>query len=166
MIRMMNRTALSATLIAALFAAQGVQAEPAMVKEIEVDTDLSAISNAKAAAYWGHLSQDLQAAIAARLVGRLGEEGAKITVDIDEIALTNTFANVITDQDAILKGTVHVSNPEHNSQYQSYDLTTSSHSALSHFPGGKLPDGAFRDSPVYYAALIDSFADTVVAKLD
>lgn len=64
------------------------------VKEIEVTADLSAIQNADAAAYWGRLEADLEAAIASRLVDRLAEEGAegaRILVDLREVELASAF---------------------------------------------------------------------------
>lgn len=159
----MYRTILAAT--AALFLAQAAQASDTMVKQIDVSADPGAISNAKAAAYWANLAPDLKSAIAARLVDRLGDEGSKIDIDIDEIALTNSFANVVADQDGVLAGTVHVTSDTDNSKFDSYQLGVTSKMALPFFPEGKVPVGAFHDTPEYYVAMVNAFADAVVARL-
>lgn len=159
----MYRTILAATVAA--FLAQGAQASETMVKQIDVSADLSAISNARAAAYWANVAPDLKAAIAARLVDRLGDDGSKIDIDIDEIALTNSFANVVADQDGVLNGTVHVTSDSDNSKFDSYKLMVTSQMAQPFFPQGMVPVAIFNDTPEYYTAMINAFADTVVSKL-
>ena len=82
--------ALAATLV--LASAHPVLADtPSLVKDISVKTELSAVSNAAAAAYWASLDTDLKTAIATRLADRIGDTGAEIVVDVEEVSLSNGF---------------------------------------------------------------------------
>jgi hypothetical protein len=62
----MKRLYLSAALAAMLPGA--AMAEVDKIKEVVVETDVSAIANERAVEYWSTLSEDLQAAITTRIV--------------------------------------------------------------------------------------------------
>lgn len=148
----------------ALFIASGSFAAT-MVKDIDVSADITAIENSRAATYWADLSTDLEAAIAARLVDQIGESGSEIKIDVNEIALTNSFQSSLGLEDAVLVGQVNIVNDSDNSKFDAYELTISA-MAASPFGADGIPlEGAFTDTPEYYAALIEAFADGVVSRL-
>ncbi|RGP37039.1 hypothetical protein [Pseudotabrizicola alkalilacus] len=149
----------------ALFFATTAFAQDTMVKEVDVSADITAISNAEAAAYWTNAADDLENAIVARLVDRIGEEGSKISVDIDELSLANSFQNQLGLEDAVMVGMVKVTSETDNADFDTYELTVSALSAQAFAADGTVLEGAFTDTPEYYAALISAFADGVVSRL-
>ncbi|ETD80032.1 hypothetical protein [Rhodobacter capsulatus] len=136
------------------------------VQEIDVQADLTAISNPKAALYWGHLAYDLKAAITERLADQLADEGAKVTVDIDELSMANTFEEITDVAQARLAGKVHVTSQSDNSKFDSYDLAVDATTLNALDADGKLKKGAFTDAKAYYLAMVNTFADEVAARLD
>ncbi|SOB99286.1 hypothetical protein [Rhodobacter maris] len=138
------------------------------VHEVDVETDITAIANPKAADYWGRISDDLQSAIAARLAenDQLAPQGAVLDVDIDELALANTFEKVTSDEDAVLVGTVRVLNRDDRSPIDNYTVTVNTAAAHAFDKEGKLKEGAYFDSPAYYVAMVNAFANGVVSRLE
>jgi protease II len=159
----MFRTALLTT--TALVFATAALAQETMIKEVSVESDLTSITNAQAAAYWTNAADDLENAIVARLVDRTAEDGARILIDIDELALANSFQTQLGLADAVLVGTVNVTSETDNALFETYELTVSAESARAFAPDGAVLEGAFSDTPEYYAALIAAFADGVVTRL-
>ena len=159
----MFRTALMTT--TALFLASAAFAQDTIIEEVSVEADLTAITNAQAAAYWTNAADDLENAIVARLVDRTGDAGSKILVDIDELSLANSFQSDLGLADAVLVGTVNITSETDNSKFDTYELTVSAESAQAFAPTGTVLEGAFTDTPEYYAALIAAFADGVVTRL-
>lgn len=149
----------------AVFIASAAFAQDTMVQEVSVEADLTAVSNAQAAAYWTNAADDLENAIVARLVDRIADTGSKISIDIDELALSNSFQNQLGLEDAVLVGMVNVSNDTDNSKFDAYELTVTAQSAQAFAADGTVLEGAFTDTPEYYAALIAAFADGVVTRL-
>jgi len=149
----------------ALFLANAAFAQDTMVQEVSVEADITAISNAEAATYWTNVADDLENAIVARLVDRIGEEGSTISVDIDELSLANSFQTQLGLEDALIVGMVNVSNDTDNAKFDTYELTVSALTAQAFGPDGSVLEGAFTDTPEYYAALIAAFADGVVTRL-
>ena len=149
----------------ALFLANAAFAQDTMVQEVDVAADITAISNAEAAAYWTNAADDLENAIVARLVDRIGDEGSKISIDIDELSLANSFQNQLGLEDAVMVGMVKVTSETDNANFDTYELTVSALSAQAFASDGVVLDGAFTDTPEYYAALIAAFADGVVSRL-
>lgn len=134
------------------------------VEMIEVSTDIDAIQNAEAARVWSNIDQDLTAAIASRLEGHMGADGADIVIDIDEVSLATSFEQAIGTEDAYLKGDIllRIPGPENN---QNYTLTVSSMQAQAYYPDGTQIEDITQGSAIYYAAMIDAFADNVVRNL-
>lgn len=136
------------------------------VAEVTVTADVAAITNERAASFWGNIAPDLQGAILARLVDRLSDDGATITVDVREIALANAFERAFQLEDAVLVGQVNVSHPTDNSIFDSYELSLS-------LEGGQIIDSSGQtivvsgvDTPEAYQVLISRFADGVIERLD
>lgn len=157
----------AATLLAALTAGTAFAAVD-KVAEIDVTADVSAIKNEKAAAYWGNIEKDLEAAIGARLTDRMAETGAKISVDIREVELSSAFERALNLSDAVLMGQVNVTDDTDNSNFDAYELSLTMESSKI-----VLPEGATNGSimladvgtPETYQNLISTFADQVVARL-
>lgn len=155
----------SVFMAAALLSVGMANAETAPIKDVSVETDITAIENTKAASYWANVSADIENAIAARLVDRTAEEGSEIKIDINELSLANSFQSALGLEDAVLVGQVNVINETDNAKYDAYELTISAKAAQAYGPDGLVLEGAFTDTPEYYAALVNAFADGVVTRL-
>ncbi|QYK41441.1 MAG: hypothetical protein KF887_19100 [Paracoccaceae bacterium] len=161
---MIRTTALAAALAAMTGSAL---ASVERVAEVEVVTDITAIQNERAAAYWVNLETDLEAAILTRIVDRTAEEGAKIRVLIREIELANAFERTYNLSDAVLVGRVIVTDPTDGRNDNVYDLSLS----LQGAPQMVAADGtpvvvSTIDTPEAYRALVEAYADNIVQRLD
>ena len=136
------------------------------ISEVVVTADLGAIKNEKAAAYWSNVAADVQNAIAARLVDRIADDGAKITVDLREVELASSFERAINASDAVLVGQVNVSDLKDNTNFNAYELSISLGTAASVSADGQTFYYDTLDTPEAYQALVNSFADNVVKRLD
>lgn len=136
------------------------------ISEVNVTADLTAVQNEKAAAYWSNVATDLQGAIVTRLVDRIAEDGAKITIDLREVELASSFERAINASDAVLVGQVNMSDLTDNTNFNAYELTISLGTAPSVSADGKSFFYDTLDTPEAYQALINAFADNVVKRLD
>lgn len=145
------------------------------VAKIDVQVDLSAVQNEKAATYWANLEADLENALAARLVDRLVTEevkpdengridGAQIIVDIREVELANALQRELNLGDAVLVGQVTVKDDTDNSNADGYELTTSLENAKVVVPEG-MTVVLSTDTNEAYTRLVDVFAEGVVSRL-
>lgn len=150
----------------ALLAGTTALAAVEKIAEVTVTADITAVQNAKAAAYWSNIAVDLQGAIAARLVDRIGKVGATITVDLREVELASSFERAINASDAVLVGQVNVADDTDNANYNAYELSISLGTAPSVSADGKSFFYDTLDTPEAYQALVNSFADNVVKRLD
>jgi hypothetical protein len=168
-----SRTLVTATIVAAL--AAPLYAAVEKVAQIDATVDLSAIKNEQAAAYWTNLEQDLENAIAARLVDRLPTEeqktddsgeidGARISVDIREVELATAFERELNLGDAVLVGQVTVADDTDSSNSDGYELTVSLENAKVVVPEGSTLVFS-TDMTEAYTRLVDAFADGVVSRL-
>ena len=159
----LNTLALTTALSLALMAPAAMAADLTPVERVKVESDVTAIANERAASYWGKLADDLQAAILARVQDRIADKGSRISVDVNEVSLANSFESVIGTEDSVLVGNVNISSDD-NSKFDSYELAVSINAALPLIPErARLVD--FRDSPEHYRAMVDTFAAEVVARL-
>jgi hypothetical protein len=157
------------SLIALSFAAlAGTTALAAVdkVAEVTVTADVTAIQNEKAAAYWSNVAADVENAIVTRLVDRIEKGGATINVDLREVELASSFERAINASDAVLVGQVNVSNLNDNTNFNAYELSISLGTAASVSADGKALYYDTLDTPEAYQALVNSFADNVVKRLD
>ncbi|WP_347311439.1 hypothetical protein [Defluviimonas sp. SAOS-178_SWC] len=136
-----------------------------IVREVEVTADIDAIRNTQAATHWTKLSDDLENAIVSDLVGRTGEEGAKILVDIDEVELANSFQSAAGTAESRLVGDVAVTHDSDNTKFDAYELTVTFEQAGPFFLPGTDLSTITMDSQEYYNAMIAAFADHVVRNL-
>ncbi|MFT4149288.1 MAG: hypothetical protein QM656_03750 [Paracoccaceae bacterium] len=164
MIRILSSTALALSLLAAPAIAADMK-----VKAVEVSADVGSIQNAQAAKYFGNLKSDLEAAISARVADRAttsqSEDGVVISVDVNEVELSNTFQNITNLANTKLEGNVNVFDKE-NTALQSFTLAVSVEQASAFFPAGTDLHALTLDTPVYYQAMVNAFADAVVKRLD
>lgn len=159
-----NQT-LAATALAALMATSAL-AGVERVQEIDVSADVTALQNEKAAAYWATLEADLEAALALRLTDRMADDGAEIKVDIREVELNNAFERALNMGDAVLVGQVNVIDQTDHSNFNAYELTVSLQTAQVILPEGQTVVVLSADDRATYQTLIDTFADSVVERLD
>lgn len=152
-------------LIAALLLANTPAAAQTMVKEVQVDVEMEAVQNAKAATQWTNIADDLENAIVARLVGRTAEDGAKISVDIDEVELANTLESAMGVADSKLTGHVNVTHENNNTVFDSYDLTVTFEQAGVLIVSGTDLAQLTTNSKEYYDAMIAAFAEHIVTNL-
>ena len=141
-------------------------AEVEKVAEVKVTADVTAIQNEKAAAYWSNIAADLQNAILTRLVDRVAEDGATITIDLREVELASSFERAINASDAVLVGQVNVSDDNDITNFNAYELSVSLGTAASVSADGTAYYFDTLDTPEAYQALVNSFADNVVKRLD
>ncbi|MCB6176706.1 hypothetical protein LHP98_01010 [Rhodobacter sp. Har01] len=160
----MNKLLIALFATSALSGAAFAQDMP-MVKEIDVTIDMTAITNAKAADYWKAVETDLEAAILSRVTDRMAEDGSTILVDLSEVELANGFTEAAGLEDSVLKGMVHQQPDTDNSKYESYELTVDYKLAAPLLGEGFDPAASAEDAKRAYVALVDTFADQVVANL-
>lgn len=153
--------ALVLTSVLATSALAGVE----KVASVDVTTDLSAIENEKAAAYWANLEKDLEAAIGLRIQDKLSDTGAEIKIDIREIELANAFERKLNLADAVLVGMVNIVDEADNTNAETYELTASLESANIVLSEGQTLILSTSDTPETYQKLVDAFADAVVNRL-
>lgn len=134
------------------------------VESVKVSADITAIQNQRAAKYWGNVSKDLEAAILERVADRVAEKGSRITVDINEIALANSFETTVGVADSVLVGNVMISSDD-NSKYDAYEMSISMDMANKYLPKGAVAIASMTDAPEHYRAMINAFASNVVERL-
>ena len=152
------------TAIACLFVTTPAFAA-SMIESVDVSIDLPAVTNKAAALRYSHIADDLKTAIAALLVGRLAPGGAKITVDISEVELSNSYTETAGIADTKLVGLVHVLDDKANVNFDNYTLTVDVNKAKTFLPVTVDMTTLKGSSDEYYRAMIQAFATTVVGKL-
>ncbi|MFZ1469431.1 MAG: hypothetical protein WAT09_10695 [Paracoccaceae bacterium] len=156
------------TIAAALVLATSLPAlaaDEAPVKDISVTTELSAVTNEAAAAYWASLDTDLKTAIATRVADRIGDTGAVITIDIEEVSLSNGFTEKLGLADTRIVGDIMVQDDDDVRRNQYYTLTIDVNRATPMMPEGTDVATLPADTRVYYTAMVDAFAENVVENL-
>lgn len=159
----MSRYALAALVSALALSPAAPAFAQTEVKEVEVSIDLAAIDNAQAASVWSNIATDLENAIVARIADQVDDDGVKISIDINEVELANSFQSTMGIAESRLAGRVNISSETDNSKFATYDLEVSFDQA--YLPAGTDVTVLTIESPVYYAAMIEIFADRVVEKL-
>jgi hypothetical protein len=151
------QTAAAAALLVA--SATLAQAET-IVTEIEVESDFAAVENSMAAEYWPSVEADLKAELATRLAPFAGEEGLKVKVTIQDLALNAAASDMSYKDLNSISGTVAIQGLEENSQLKSFLVAFSVAP-----PEGITPiEGVIvlpPDTADNYAALIDAVVDDV-----
>jgi len=159
-------TRLVAASFIALLPLSALAAGPVMVKSVEVEINLSDLTNPEAATRFATVADDLRNAIAARVIDQTDiEDGVKIKIDISELELSNSFTETFNLADTKLAGNVQILGTGENPDSDNYDLTVNVDAARPYFPAGTVVETLPADSSVYYDSMITAFADAVVRKL-
>lgn len=161
---MMHRM-LAATLAATFIATTALAQEPTTVREVDVEVDLGAIQNPEAATYWTDVAEDLENAIVARITDRTDPDGVRISIDIEEVSLASLYENLTDIADTRMVGQVNITSDTDNTKFNSYELSVRVEEALPFFPPGTVVTAIVRDTPEYYRAMVEAFADAVVRRL-
>lgn len=161
----MFRMLLAPVVIGVALSTAACAADPMQIKEIDVQIELTDLSNRAAGARFANVETDLENALTSRLTDRLADEGAKITVDLSEFELSNSYRDVMNLADTRLVGDVSISDEKDNSNFDTYKLTVDVNSSAKFLPEGFDPATLKPDSDVYYKAMIAAFADGVVTRL-
>ncbi|MGB8813899.1 MAG: hypothetical protein WCC57_12000 [Paracoccaceae bacterium] len=149
-----------------LLSAPIASAETMMIKEIDVQVDLTAVTNPAAAARYANIAADLQSAVAARLTDRIADEGAKVTIDVSEVELSNSFQDALGLADSTLVGDVKITDSNDNTHFKAFNLTVNIGQAKTFFAEGVDVTVQNASTDDYYHAMIEAFAENVVIRLD
>ncbi len=152
------------TTAAALTLSAATASAATMVSDVNVEADLTAIQDIDAAAHWATLPQDLETAIIERMVNRIADDGATITIDIDELELADMFETQADIDSSKLVGDVDI-DVDGNYGDQDYTLSVSARQIEPLIVGTDV-DYRMTSSEEFYNLMIDAFADNVVEKLD
>lgn len=137
---------------------------------VEVDIDRGAIETAAAGTRWNDLPDDLEDALAARLVDSpfmTENPNTAIRIDIDELSLASSLQSSAGVADTSLEGTVNVMHPTDNTVFDTYDLSVRfGESGADYVPEGTDMATVTTGSDAHYLTLVNSFADRVVERLD
>lgn len=149
---------------AATFALAAPTLAETMVKDVDVQVDLSAIQDIEAAREWKNIEGDLETAIVERLVNRIDDDGATIVVDVDELEIANAFQSSLGISDSKLMGEVELKKPGILNN-EKYVMTVTAEQAKMYFPADLDVTVLNIGSKEFYVAMVDAFAEGVVADL-
>ena len=135
------------------------------VGSIEVLLQIDAIENPEAAAYWTSLADDLENALAARLLGQMADDGINLKIDLEEVSLSGGITEKLGFADTRLIGDVVMTHATDNTRFGAYELTVDINSAMPMLPPDVDVTTLPADSRVYYDAMVATFADGVVERL-
>lgn len=156
---------LAATLAATFIATAAPAQDPTTVREVDVEVDLGAIQNPQAAAFWTDVADDLENAIVARVTDRTDPGGVRIAIDIEEVSLATLYENLTDIADTQMVGQVNIISDTDNTKFNAYELSVRVEEALPYFPPGTVVTAIVRDTPEYYRAMVEAFAEAVVRRL-
>lgn len=158
---------ISAGIIAALLTSTAAAAQDLpTVKSVDVSVELEAIGNEKAAAYWTSIADDLENAIVARITNQIADDGVDLTVDIEEVSLSNGFDETLGLADTRIVGTVVQRSDTDEIRSRTYELSLDVNQSIPMMPEGVDVTTLPADTRVYYDAMISAFAQEVVNRLE
>ena len=161
----MYRTFAIGTLAALSLSTAALAATAPTVKSINVDVELEAVENPKAAAYWTSIADDLENAIAALVTEQIADDGVEVRIDLEEVELSGGFDEAMGLADTRLVGNVAMIHGTDNSRFGSYILTVDINAAMPMMRAGIDLVALPADTRVYYDAMIQAFAQAVVDRL-
>lgn len=142
----------------------GAVAKYTTVESIDVEVELDTIQNAEAAEYWGELSQDLESAILAELTDQISDDGAKVSVDLDELSLASIYEAAF-GVDSYLSGRVNVRNDDDTTVNTFFDLKVTIEQAGIVMPTNTENPIALVPKDTTYMMMVDAFAERVASKV-
>lgn len=145
----------------AMFATSTMALTP--IEEIDVSADLTHIENYDAAIAWRTLPEDLERRLYARLDDALVKGGGRIEVEIDTLSLASNFEQAANLEEALLTAEVTLYGVGGYFD-ERYEMTVSAEEALRYIPEENRVVAPEIGSFAVYAAMLDAFADSVVAR--
>ncbi|MBR3369764.1 MAG: hypothetical protein IKG52_03955 [Rhodobacteraceae bacterium] len=136
------------------------------ISEVDVAADITAISNEQAALFWSSIAEDLENAILAQIVERIADEGAKISVRLEEVALASAFERSFDLEQSVLVGQVNVTDETNNANFNSYELSVSLSGVTAVDEDGEPLLFESVEAEHAYQTMITAFAEGVVTRLD
>ena len=136
-----------------------------MVRDVQVNADLTVIQDVDAARQWTRLEADLETAIVEQLVGRISEDGLVILINIDSLELANMFETQANIESSALSGDVSFQRDGLLND-TNYQLKVSASQARVFLPEGSNITILNPSSAEFYQAMVTSFAENVVRRLD
>lgn len=135
-------------------------ADAPAVEKVNVDFNIQAIESQAAAEFWSNLEGDLEEAILKRVAMQIADEGATVSIDIDEFDLSNSFQAAI-GIDSTLTADVAIKSEVDPTIETFYDVK------ITMLNAGYTDSTDFSTVPVEeaYTAFIEAFADNVYSKL-
>ena len=161
----MYRTFAIGTLAALTLSTATFADDRATVKSIDIDVELDAIENPRAAAYWTTIADDLENAIVKLVTDRIADDGVEVKIDLQEVELSGGFAEASGLAETRLVGDVAMIHATDNSRFGAYTLTVDINAAKPLLPQDVDMTTLTADSRVYYDAMIQTFAQSVVDRL-
>lgn len=156
---------LAAALLATALALAAAAHARTIIREVEVNADIDALQNIEAATRWTRLADDLGTAIVSRPIGRTGEDGARLSVDIDEVALADSLQAAGSIAESRLAGTVNLRHDTDSRIFDNHELSiTLSQVTPALLPGTGLAE-LTPDSEDDCTTRIAAFADGVAERL-
>ncbi|MGY6634017.1 MAG: hypothetical protein ACXIU8_09750 [Alkalilacustris sp.] len=129
----------------------------APIASVDIESGVVELQGSEAGGFWADLDEDLASALDARLEDRFADAGAHVRVRIDRLSLNNAYELMQADGVPVLEGRVTVVGPmQSDSQLV----------RVSAEEGATGDDGAADGVDARYSALIEAFADGVVAMLE
>lgn len=165
---MLSKILPSAVLAAALAAPFALPAQAQQYADrIEVGVTAAEITSAEAATRYANVSDDLTAAIADALAVSNLDNGVRITVDLDEVVLTDSFSRAPgATASSLMAGTVSVERQEATGSQRKFNLAVTSDQVMPYMPENANVTVLEPSSDAVYDAVIKTFAAAVVANLD
>jgi hypothetical protein len=143
---------------ALLCACASQEPEPLLISSIEVDADLTAVDSPGAVTYWKNLSDDLETAIASQFAGSIDPSGHPLTVDIDELSLSESYAAGSAIDNASLSGLVTLGDIVPDARPDTaYTVTATASDAVPYMDSDG-NTGVSATSAEYYKAIVQAFA--------
>lgn len=154
----------TAAAMALLLVATPSLASDTPVESVDVSFDLTAIENAEAAEFWATLEDDLETAIITLVADRIAENGSEISVDIDELSMSNSFEAAL-GSDSVLAGSIAITNDTDSTKNGFFDFTVTVDQAGRMSNTGE--EVALLTVPVEeaYTALVDAYAAGIVERM-
>lgn len=155
---------ITASTFAFILAAVPALASDTPVESVDVSFDLTAIENAEAAEFWSTLEDNLETAIITLVADRISENGSEISVDIDELSMSNSFEAALGG-DSVLAGKVAITNDADSTKNGFFDFTVTVDQAGRMENTGE--DVSLLTVPVdeAYTALVDAYAAGIVERM-
>ncbi|MGY9038664.1 hypothetical protein [Sulfitobacter sp. BSw21498] len=137
--------------------------EPVSFSAIDVDTSISAAQDANAMEYYPQITEDLKAAVAARVLGSDDASDPTIKIDVRKVSLDG--ATMLNDGQEFneLEGVVNISSPDESIAARSFPVNIAAYAVDQVVPEGYV--AVAPSEGVFYDVMINGFADEVAKQV-